>query len=118
MGADTILSPCAWAVDGNNDNREEPYGDTWRNAYGPVAMDLSVWIAGVSNVGPINSGPWAGRKCIGRSLVVGPDGREVVGCPYGVDAEDIIYVDIHPARRPARNRGWPEHWNAASGKKR
>lgn len=109
MGADVILSPCAWAVDADHDNAREPYGDTWRNAYGPVAQDFSVWIVGLSNVGPIDSGPWAGRKCIGCSLVVGPGGREVVQGSYGADAEEIVYVDIHPMKRPARGTGWGRH---------
>lgn len=109
MGADVILSPSAWAVDRDHDNAREPYGGTWRKAYGPVAQDYSVWIAGVSNVGPIASGPWAGKHCIGASLVVGPDGREVLQGPYGVDAETILYVDIQPQPRPARGAQWSEH---------
>lgn len=106
MGADIILSPCAWAVEADHDNEREPYGDTWRNAYQPVAKDFHVWIAGVSNVGPIDAGPWAGRKCIGASLVVGPDGGQVVQGPYGIDAETILYVDVNTVARPARGCGW------------
>ena len=106
MGADVILSPCAWAVEADHDNTSQPYGDIWRNAYRPVAQTYSVWIAGVSNVGPIGGGPWAGRKCIGCSLVVGPNGEEVLQGPYGVDAEAILYIDIEPTKRPARGCGW------------
>ena len=106
MGADIILSPCAWAVPADHDNDREPYGDTWRHAYQPVAKDFRVWIAGVSNVGPINAGPWAGRKCIGASLVVGPNGGQVLQGPYGIDAETILYVDVNTVERPARGCGW------------
>ena len=35
-------------------------GNLWRDNYGPVASDFRLWIAGVSNVGPITAGPWAG----------------------------------------------------------
>ena len=70
MGADMILSPCAWAVPADHDNTREPYGQLWRDSYGPVARDFSLWIAGASNVGWIAAGPWSGRKCIGCSLLV------------------------------------------------
>jgi predicted amidohydrolase len=111
MGADVILSPCAWAVPANHDNAREPYGQLWRDNYGPVARDFRLWIAGVSNVGPITAGPWAGRKCIGCSLLVGPDGSEVMMGPYGVDAETILYAEVKPVARPARGDGWMRFWS-------
>ena len=110
MGADIILSPCAWAVPADHDNTREPYGHLWRDCYAPVARDFRLWIAGVSNVGPIRSGAWAGRKCIGSSLLVGPDGREVLQGPYGEDAEAILYADIKLEPRPARGDGWTGFW--------
>jgi len=112
MGADMILSPCAWAVPADHDNSREPYGQLWRDNYGPVARDFSVWVAGASNVGAISKGPWAGRKCIGCSLLVGPDGREVLMGPYGVDAEVILYAEVNLQPRPARGDAWPKHWTA------
>ena len=112
MGAELILSPCAWAVPAGHDNVEEPYGQLWRDNYGPVARDFKLWIAGVSNVGPIATGPWAGRKCIGCSLLVGPDGGEVLQGPYGVDAETILYADIELFPRPARGDGWERVWSS------
>lgn len=108
MGADVILSPCAWAVTADYDNDKEPYGDLWRDSYIPVAKDFSLWIAGASNVGQINGGPWDGRKCIGCSLVIGADGEEILQGPYGVDAEAILYVDVNPVARPARGCDWAE----------
>lgn len=110
MGADVILSPSAWAVPQDHDHAKTPYGDTWRKAYIPVAREFSVWIAGASNVGPIEAGPWAGRRCIGCSMVVGPGGREIVQGPYGAAAETILYVEIEPTPRPTRGCGWMEHW--------
>ena len=86
MGARTILSPCAWAVPADHDNAREPYGRLWLDNYGPVARDFAMTIAGVSNVGPITAGPWQGRKCIGNSLVIGPDGKERARGPYGAEA--------------------------------
>ena len=101
MGATIILSPCAWAVPAGHDNMREPYGRVWLDNYGPVARDFRVWIAGCSNVGAINDGPWRGRNCIGSSLVMGPAGEPALRGPYGVDAETLLYVDVN-LESPAR----------------
>lgn len=94
MGARFILSPCAWAVPADHDNAIEPYGQLWLDNYGPVAHEFRLSIVGVSNVGPITVGPWQGRKCIGNSLVIGPDGREVVRGPYGERAEALLVREL------------------------
>lgn len=112
MGASVIVSPCAWAVPSDHDNLREPYGQLWRDNYGPVARDFQLWIAGVSNVGDITDGPWASRRCIGASLLVGPDGEQVLQGPYGVDAETILFADVDPQPRPARGDGW---WRGRRG---
>ena len=111
MGAEVVLSPCAWAVPANHDNTQEPYGQLWRDNYGPVAKDFRLWIAGTSNVGWLRAGPWAGRKCIGCSLLVGPDGKAAMMGPYGAEAEAILYADIAPVERPAAGDGWERAWN-------
>ena len=103
MGAEILLSPCAWAVPAGHDNVKEPYGQLWRDNYCPVARDFRMWIAGVSNVGPVTTGPWAGRKCIGCSMLVGPDGQVVLQGPYGENAETILYADIKS--RPRKREG-------------
>ena len=106
MGADVILSPSAWAVPADHDNARTPYGKVWRDCYIPVAKEFGAWIVGVSNVGPITAGPWEGRRCIGCSLVIGPDGNEVLQGPYGVEAEAVLFVDVAPRARGARGSGW------------
>ena len=106
MGADVILSPGSWAVPADHDNESTPYGGEWLDCYVPVAREFGLWVAGVSNVGPVSAGPWAGRRCIGCSLVIGPDGREVLKGPYGQDAETVLYVDVTPHRRAARGSSW------------
>lgn len=98
MGARLILSPCAWAVPPTHDETATPYGALWRRCYGAVAASYGVWVAGASCVGPIAAGPWAGHACIGRSLVVGPDGAPVVTGPFGADAEATLLVEVVPAR--------------------
>ena len=110
MGADIILSPCAWAVPADHDNEKEPYGRLWLDNYCPVARDFKLWIAGVSNVGWLTDGPWKGRKCIGCSLVIDPDGEQLLMGPYGPDAETILYADIELRPRPARGDGWELMW--------
>jgi predicted amidohydrolase len=108
MGADVILSPSSWAVPPDHNNVADPYGDTWRKAYMPVAREFSVWIASASNVGPVTEGPWKNWKCIGCSLIVGPDGKEKLMGPYGEDAEKILYYEIKPVSRPARGTKWTD----------
>jgi len=106
MGADIILSPSAWAVAGDHDNTTEPYGDTWRRSYTPVAREFSVAIVSVSNVGSMVAGPWQGMKCIGCSLAIDASGEEILQGPYGIDAECILYADVSPVPRPTRGTGW------------
>lgn len=113
MGADIILSPCAWAMPAEHDNAKEPYGQLWLDNYGPVARDFRLWIVGVSNVGWIAAGPWRGRKCIGCSLVIGPAGETILQGPYGVDAEALLLVEVTARDRPAQGEGWPVYWQSA-----
>ena len=102
MGAQVILSPCAWAVDGDHDNEKEPYGGMWREAYGELAKLYDVTVIGVSNVGWITGGVWKGRKCIGCSLAVGPDGEVLAEGPYGAEAEALTVVSVKAVSPQAR----------------
>ncbi len=103
MGAQVILSPSAWAVDADHDNSREPYGQLWRDSYCELARLYDLTVLGVSNVGWLTSGPWKGRKCIGCSLAVGPGGQILALGPYGVEAEALVEVEVHP--RPALGQG-------------
>jgi predicted amidohydrolase len=94
MGARLILSPCAWAVPADHDPAAQPYGALWRTAYGTLARERGLAVVGVSNVGPLTAGPWAGRRCIGCSLAVGPGGRILAQGPYGEDAEALVPVEV------------------------
>jgi predicted amidohydrolase len=105
MGADIILSPCAWAVPPEHDNVQEPYGQLWLDNYGPVAREYRIWIAAASNVGPIKKGPWAGRKCIGCSMVVGPSGEKIFQGTYGERTEELTCLMVTPESRPGRGTG-------------
>jgi predicted amidohydrolase len=96
MGAEMILSPCAWAVDSDHDNKREPYGKMWRKSYTTLSSEFGISIIGVSNVGWIRGGPWNGRKCIGCSLAVGRKGQILAQLDYGEDAEQMHIVEISP----------------------
>jgi len=100
MGAQIILSPCAWAVSADHDQQREPYGKLWRESYAPVAREFGLWIAGVSNVGPLTAGPWAGRRCIGCSLLLNTEGEVVLQGPYGEEAESLLLAPIKMTPRP------------------
>ncbi|MBI5799937.1 MAG: carbon-nitrogen hydrolase family protein [Verrucomicrobia bacterium] len=97
MGARFILSPCAWAVPADHDNVKEPYGQLWLDNYGPVAREFGVWIAGCSNVGPVTAGEWAGRKCIGNSLLCAPAGGIAARGAYGAAADEVVVARVELA---------------------
>ena len=98
MGAQILLSPSAWAVAADHDPAREPYGALWRDAYGQLARAFQMPVVGASNVGPIRGGPWAGRRCIGCSLVIDADGREIVTGPYNEPALLVVEVTLHDDR--------------------
>ncbi len=106
MGADVILSPCAWARPADHDNEKDPYGAVWRDCYIPVAKEFSTAIFGASCVGWITDGPWKGRKCVGSSLAIDSDGTELLQGPYGPEAECILYTDVKPVQRAGRGTYW------------
>jgi len=91
MGATLILSPCAWAVPPGH---REPYGELWRDSYGPPAREFGLVIAGCSNVGPVTAGEWKGWQCIGCSLVMGAQGLPLAQAAYGADAEELLFVQL------------------------
>jgi predicted amidohydrolase len=94
MGAELILSPCAWAVPPDHDNAADPYGSLWIKSYSPPCREFGLWIAGCSNVGPISTGPWRGRLCIGSSLVLDPNGEIKLKGSYGELAEELLFVNV------------------------
>jgi predicted amidohydrolase len=102
MGAQVILSPSAWAVDADHDNARDPYGKLWLDAYAELARLYDATVVGVSNVGWMTGGPWAGRKCIGCSLAVGPGGVVLARGPYGEAAEAVVCVEVEPRSSIAR----------------
>lgn len=103
MGAQLILSPSSWAVEADHDEAREPYGRLWLDAYTELSRLYDVTVIGVSHVGRLRAGPWAGRPVIGCSLAVGPGGIVLARGPYGADAEALVVVEVEP--RPPIGRG-------------
>lgn len=94
MGADMVLSPCAWAVPPDFDNAVRPYGDEWVTAYGALARETGMPVIGVSNVGPVIGGEWDGWRCIGASLAVGRDGEVILQAPFSDREQVLVAVDV------------------------
>lgn len=94
MGAQILLSPCAWAVPPGFDNTARPYGDEWVTAYGALARETGMPVVGVSNVGRVVGGEWDGWRCIGSSLAVGWDGEVAVQAPFSDHEEALVIVDV------------------------
>ncbi len=94
MGADIVLSPCAWAVPPDFDNTIRPYGDEWVTSYGALARETGMPVIGVSNVGPVVGGEWDGWRCIGASLAVGADGEVIAQAPFSDTEQLLIAVDV------------------------
>lgn len=107
MGADFILSPCSWAVDADYDHERLPYHEqgTWTVPYTRLAKEFGMTVVGVSNVGRLDAGPWAGRKCIGNSLAVGDGGRVLATGRYGEQAEELIAVSLPSRAAPQGSHG-------------
>ena len=91
MGAQLLLSPCSWAVP--PEELGQPYGECWYAPYLALTAKYNVTIAGVSNVGPVNDGPWKGYLCIGNSIAAGEGGKIMAALPYGADAEAIHILE-------------------------
>ncbi|MFW6271153.1 MAG: carbon-nitrogen hydrolase family protein, partial [Bacillota bacterium] len=105
MGADIILSPCAWVVDADHDNDEDPYGEMWEKSYSKMAYLFQIPVVGVSNVGWIEAGVWEGRKCIGSSLAVNAEGEVIYQGPYGVESQTLDVISVEIKEKKVRGTG-------------
>ena len=94
MGAQMILSPCAWAVLPDRDPVKEPYGNEWHVPYGQLSSLYHIPIIGVSNVGQVTAGSWKGWKAIGNSIAYGRDGKVLDILPYGENASTVRVLDV------------------------
>lgn len=91
MGADMILSPCAWAVP--EEDLTKPYGATWLVPYELVAKTYGISVIGVSCVGDVASGAWKGWYNIGNSIAMGKDGVIAV-LPFGAHESTVKVIEV------------------------
>jgi predicted amidohydrolase len=83
MGAELILSPCAWAVDPGG----EATNLAWiRETYRLRTAGRKLTIVAADGVGPVTEGPWKGRILQGNSLATGPDGKLLLEGPTSTPA--------------------------------
>ena len=94
MGAQMILSPSAWAVTPDRDEAEHPYGQEWHVPYQTLSSLYRIPVVGVSNVGEMPVGAWAGWKAIGNSIAYDSDGTCAAVLPYGQDAQTVRVISL------------------------
>ena len=94
MGAQMILSPCAWAVRPDRDPVAEPYGSEWHRPYGRLSKLYGIPVIGVSNVGQVPVGTWAGWQAIGNSIAYHKGGEPLAVLPYGASAECVRVISV------------------------
>ena len=93
MGAEIILSPCSWAVPPDFDQLATSYGQEWKESYRAIAAKFSIPIIGVSNIGKVKHGAWAGWRCIGSSILVHANGA-IEQYPFTTTESRLYTADI------------------------
>lgn len=74
MGAQLILAPSSWTVEHSITEEDDPYRDKWIKPLSVLAKTHGVVVASATSVGYIVGGPYEGKKMVGCSLCVGPNG--------------------------------------------
>lgn len=79
MGAQLILAPSSWTVEHSVTEAEDPYRDKWIRPLRTLAETHGLVIASATSVGYIVGGPYEGKKMVGCSLCIGPQGTIAQG---------------------------------------
>jgi len=98
MGAQIILSPSSWTVDYSVTEENDPYGEKWVKPYISLAETYSLVIVGTTSVGVIVGGPYEGKKMVGCSLAVGPEGIIQRG-QYNEFASELFIAEFQVPKR-------------------
>ena len=94
MGAEIILSPSSWTVDYSTIvGKENSYGSKWIEPYTILANLHNLVVCATTSVGTILGGPFEGKKMMGGSLVVGPEGVLLEG-KYNEYAGSLSTLEI------------------------
>ena len=94
MGADLLLSPSAWGVTPDRDLKRDVYGAEWHQPYSMLSKKYGMAIVGVSNVGYLENGTWAGWRAIGNSIAYHGTGELAAVLSCGETAEELRIVEI------------------------
>ncbi|MFR7479512.1 MAG: hypothetical protein ACLUUJ_11850, partial [Acutalibacteraceae bacterium] len=62
--------------------------------YGELSRLYHMGIVGVSNVGDVPRGPWAGWSAIGHSIAYAGDGTCMAELSHGPRAEEVRVIDM------------------------
>jgi predicted amidohydrolase len=106
MGAGLILSPSSWTVDFSISENADPYDEKWIKPYSALANTYGLIIVGATSVGYIVGGPYEGKKMVGCSLAVGPNGVLTQGLfnEFSTDIE-ILTVEVPSIERVGTQLG-------------
>lgn len=100
MGAQLLLSPCAWAVTPDRDPEREPYGQEWHVPYQMLSKKYGMAVVGVSNVGRVANGAWRGHRAIGNSIAYTARGEVAAVLPYGECAAAYCVIELELLDNP------------------
>ena len=101
MGPQVILSPSSWTVDYSKTEIDDPYGEKWVKPYSILAKLYNLVVVGTTSVGVIVGGPYEGKKSIGCSLAVGPQGIITQGS-YNEFAGELVIAEFEVPDRPEK----------------
>ncbi len=93
MGAQIILSPSSWTVNYSITEKDDPYGEKWVKPYTTIAKLFNLAIVGTTSVGVIVGGPYEGKKMVGCSLAVTPQGIVAQG-KFNEFAGELIIAEF------------------------
>lgn len=89
MGAKVVFSPCAWATNVGQEQRNL----AWiRRQYASRTANKQLWIVAANSVGRVPDGPWRGKILHGNSLVTGPDGDTIAR--GGTNQVGLVIADL------------------------
>jgi predicted amidohydrolase len=102
MGAQLILAPSAWTVEHSTTEETDPYLDKWTKPLSTIAAAFDLFFVSATSVGYIVGGPYEGKKMVGRSLAIGPEGLVCQG-GFNEFAGELAVAEI--TLRPRKRAG-------------
>lgn len=93
MGAQIILSPSAWTIGFTQTETDNPYGEKWTRPLTTLANLYGLVFVSATSVGYIVGGPYEGKKMVGCSLIVDPDGIIAKG-RYNELSSELVLADV------------------------